>query len=281
MATAIYYRGTWSDENKPLLGPMDHAFWMASVVFDGARAFGGLAPDLDRHCARLVNSARNFGLEPTMTAPQIEALCREGIRRFPRTAELYVRPMFFARDGMVLFEPKSTDFALAVYDAPMPATPGFSVTLSPFRRPAADMAPTDAKASCLYPNSARAVRDATARGFDNAVMLDPDGNVAEFATSNLWIAKGGVAATPAINGTFLNGITRQRVIELLRSSGVTVEERKITFSDMLEADEVFSTGNFGKVQPVLRVEDRSLQAGPIARRARELYMSFASQAPVF
>ena len=77
------------------------------------------------------------------------------------------------------------------------------------------------------------------------------------------------------NGTFLNGITRQRVIRLLRTAGVEVHERTMTFQDVLDADEVFSTGNYGKVMPITRVEGRDLQPGPIYTRARSLYWSFA------
>ena len=98
----------------------------------------------------------------------------------------------------------------------MPGEQGFSACFSSFARSWSNMAPTDAKASCLYPNGQRAIRDAANRGFDNAIMLDGDGNIAEFATSNLWIAKNGVVSTPVDNGTFLNGITRRRVLALLR-----------------------------------------------------------------
>jgi branched-chain amino acid aminotransferase len=77
------------------------------------------------------------------------------------------------------------------------------------------------------------------------------------------------------NGTFLNGITRQRTIKLLRQAGITVHERTISRADVLDADEVFSTGNFGKVLPITKVEDRHLQPGPIFTRARELYWQFA------
>ena len=135
--------------------------------------------------------------------------------------------------------------------------------------------PTDAKASCLYPNAGRAIFEAKEKGFDNAIVLDANGNVAEYATSNLWIAKDGVAATPIANGTFLNGITRQRVVKLLREAGVPTEERTVTVQDVMDADEVFSTGNYAKVLPVTRVENRSLQPGPVYKRARELYWDYA------
>ena len=97
----------------------------------------------------------------------------------------------------------------------------------------------------------------------------------ELATANLWIAKDGAAHTPAANGTFLNGITRQRVAHLLRKAGIAVHERTITWQEVLDADEVFSTGNFAKVLPINRVEDRNLQPGPVYQRARELYWEWS------
>jgi branched-chain amino acid aminotransferase len=270
-----YVDGTWHEETPRVLGPDHHAMWLASVVFDGARSLARKAPDLDLHCARVIRSARYLGLAPELTGPEIEKLAWDGINQFPADAELYLCPMFYAESGFVVPDPESTKFVFAIHDAPLPAADGFSACLSSFRRPGRDMAPTDAKASCLYPNVARCVREAKEKGFDTAVVLDPIGNVAEFAYTNLFIAKDGAVHTPAINGTFLNGITRQRVIQLLRDDGVEVVERAIEFADVLDADEVFASGNFAKVHPCTRVEDRHLQAGPMYLRARELYFGFA------
>jgi branched-chain amino acid aminotransferase len=130
-------------------------------------------------------------------------------------------------------------------------------------------------APCLYPHNSRALLEAQARGFDNCLMLDMLGNVAEFGNSNVFMAKDGVVYTPAPNGTFLNGITRQRVIELLRGDGVTVIETILRYQDFQSADEIFSSGNFAKVAPVFRIDDRSLQPGPFYRPARKLYWDFA------
>jgi branched-chain amino acid aminotransferase len=269
-----WYEGKWHEGNPMLMGPMTHAPWLGSCVFDGARAFEGVAPDLDQHCQRIVNSAETFGLK-SRPAGEIEELIREGIARFPKGAELYLRPMFWAADGFVDIDPESTQFSVSVYDAPLPKPKGFSVTLSPFRRPSYEFAPTDAKAACHYPNSARGLRECKARGFDNAVMLDALGNVSELTTANIWMVKDGAAHTPAPNGTFLNGITRQRIVKLLRSTGVTVFERAIPWREFLEADEVFSTGNYSKVSPITRIESRNLQPGPVAAKARELYWAYA------
>ena len=122
---------------------------------------------------------------------------------------------------------------------------------------------------------ARALLEAQSHGFANCVVCDMLGNVAELATANIFMAKDGVVFTPLPNGTFLNGITRQRVISLLRADGVTVIETTLRYRDFETADEIFSTGNYSKVMPVVRIDDRSLQPGPLYRHARELYWDFA------
>ena len=280
MSNWVFYDGSWRDGHAPILSAMDHAFWMASTVFDGARAFDRMAPDLDLHCHRVLNSARGLLLEPDRSSEEIAELALDGVRRFAPDRAVYIRPMFFATNGFVVPEADSTRFALAIHELPMPQDIGLSVCFSSFRRPSRDAAPTDTKSSCLYPNMQRALAEAGKRGFQNCITFDPSGNVAELATANLWIAKDGVAMTPVCNGTFLNGITRQRILKLFGEDGIPVVEATLTRRDIEEADEVFTTGNYGKVLPITRVEDRNLQAGPIYRKARELYWDFAAQAKI-
>ena len=133
----------------------------------------------------------------------------------------------------------------------------------------------DAKAGCLYPNNARALFEAQSRGFDNCLMRDALGNIAELGTANIFMAKDGVVHTPVANRTFLDGITRQRIITLLRDASVTVMEKTLTYADFETADEIFSSGNFSKVSPVTRIDDRVLSPGPFYRKARQLYWDFA------
>lgn len=273
-AEIVWFNGKWG-AGEPLIGPTDHAFWMASTIFDGARAMRGHLPDLKLHCERGIRSAITLGMEPKVGVAEMESLIREGLAQLPRETDYYLKLLFFCPGGFLQPDPATTAFALHLFEAPLPEDTGFSATFSEFRRPAASMAPTDAKACCLYPNSQRAMRDAIARGFEGAIMLDPDGCVAEFAIANLWIVRDGIALTPTPNGTFLNGITRQRLIRLLRDDGVTVREVRMLPKDVLEADEVFSTGNWGKVLHCSRIEDRVLPHGPVERRARELYLDFA------
>lgn len=269
--------GIWHEGNPPMLGPMSHAWWMASSVFDGARAFDGLAPDLNRHCARLIASARAFHMTPPMDAPAMEALCWEGIEKFPAGEELYVRPMMYFEDGFVAPDLESSQFILSVFEAPLPPWRGQTAMVSSYRRPTPEAAPTNAKASCLYPNVGRALSEAREKGFGTAVVLDALGNVAEFATNNLFMVKDDIIRTPVPNGAFLAGLTRRRVIELLSDDGRTIEETTLKLDDLFAADEIFLTGNFSKVLPVTRLGDTDYQIGPVATRARELYFDFANR----
>jgi branched-chain amino acid aminotransferase len=276
--TWTFFDGDWHSGNVPIIGPRTHAFWQGSSVFDGARAFDGLTPDIDRHAARVNQSARALGLEPTMAPDDTVALIRDGLKKFESKEAIYIRPMYWAEAGGYMGvppDPSSTRFLLSLYVAPMQPPTGFSITVSPFRRPTIETMPTNAKAGCLYPNNARACTEARARGFDNALVLDMLGNVAETATSNIFMVKDGVAMTPVPNHSFLNGITRQRTIKLLRDAGQPVEERALTVADFLGADEIFSTGNYSKIVPVTRIEGRDLQPGPAGMKARKLYWDWA------
>lgn len=276
--TWTFFEGKWLQGNPPLMGPRSHAFWLASTVFDGGRVFEGVAPDLDLHCQRLVRSASAIGLKAGIAPEEIVALAHEGVKKFTPGTALYVKPMVWGEGegpSTILPDPDDSRFALCLFEAPMPEPRPASLTLSPFRRPTIETMPTDAKAGCLYPNNARALGEAKSRGFDNCLVRDMLGNIAETATANIFMAKDGVVFTPAPNRSFLNGITRQRVINLMRQEGVEVVEKSLTYDDFEGADEVFSSGNYSKVMPVTGVDEKEFQPGPMYRKARELYWAFA------
>jgi branched-chain amino acid aminotransferase len=276
--TWTFFDGDWHEGNVPILGPRSHAMWLGSSVFDGARAFEGVTPDLDRHFERVNASAATLGLQPDVDVGTMVGLTQDGIRRFAPGTALYIRPMYWAEEGGYMSvppDPSSTRFLLTLYETPMPPPAGFSLTVSPYRRPSLECMPTNAKAGCLYPNNGRAILEAKSRGFDNALVRDMLGNVAETGTSNIFMVRDGVVLTPMPNGSFLNGITRQRVIGLLRDTGTEVRETVLSVADFLDADEIFATGNYSKVTPVTRIEERELQPGPIHDRARRLYWDWA------
>lgn len=276
--TWTYVDGDWHEGNVGVVGPRSHVMWLGSSVFDGARWFEGVAPDLDRHCARVNASARALGLKPSVEADEMVALTWEGLKKFDGNTAVYIRPMYWAEHGGYMgvpADPESTRFCLCLYEAPMIGSNGFSITVSPFRRPTMETMPTNAKAGCLYPNNGRAILEAKARGFDNALVLDMLGNVAETGSSNIFMVRDGEVFTPAPNGTFLSGITRARIIDLLRQTGRKVTETTLSVKDFKEADEIFSTGNHSKVVPIIRIEERDLQPGPVAKVSRDAYWEWA------
>ena len=276
--TWTYWRGEWHEGDTRILGATSHGTWLGSLVFDGARLFEGVTPDLDKHSARVNASARALGLEPFLSGEEIAGLSRDGLRKFEPGTDVYIKPMYWAEEGDVGVlppKPESTDFALSLEAMPMAPMGGFSATVSPFRRPTMQVMPVNAKAACLYANNSRIVREAQLRGFQNALVCDANGNVAELATSNVFMVRGGEVFTPAPNGTFLNGITRQRVINLLRDAGIRVHETNLTVDDFHAAEEIFSSGNISKVVPVVGFEGRDLGIGEITQKARALYWDWA------
>lgn len=273
-----WFQGAWHQGDVPIMRAADHGAWLGTTVFDGARWVDGMAPDLDRHCARVNASARALMIDPTVEVDEMLGIIRDGLRG--ATNPVYIRPMYWALDGGdlgILPKAGSTGFCICLEDIPMPA-PDATTTLTTtrFRRPTLDCAVVNAKAGCLYPNNARMLAEARSRGFGNALVCDSHGNVAETATANVFMVRDGEVFTPIANGTFLAGITRARHIANLRADGVTVHEAVLTVEDFRAADEVFLTGNLSKITPVSAFDDVRYPIGPVATRARQLYWDWAA-----
>ena len=273
-----WYEGKWHEGNAPIIGAADHVAWLGTQVFDGARQFEDVRPDLHLNCDRIVASAQTMGLVPNITSEEIFALCEEGCAMFAKGTPVYIRPMMWAKEGtpgIIDPDPDSTGFAICLEEYPIPDIGNFALGVSEFRRPRQDMALTTAKAGSLYANNGRIMADARRRGFNNALSLDIDGLVAETASTNIFTIRDGEIFTPVPNGTFLNGLNRQRIIKLLRADGYVVHETSMTLDDFDKADEMFCTGNIAKIMPVDRYQDRRMTEYPIALKARELYWDFA------
>lgn len=271
-----YIDGDWHDEAMPLMAANTNAAWLGNTVFDGARKFEGVTPDLDRHCRRVIRSAEIMGMLPNMDGETVEGLVRDGLKRIDGDDAIYIRPMFWIEDGLGPIVPESTRFCIVLQRMAMPEKgTGFSACLSTYRKPSPETAPTSAKATCLYPQATIAWGDARKRGFDNAVMLDINGAVAEFTMQNLFLVKDGVISTPQTNGMLLNGITRQRAINLLEQLGHKVIERRIMPDELLSADEIISTGNHARIFPCVKYEDNEMGMGPIYQKLRDAYWHFS------
>ncbi|MBL3551070.1 branched-chain amino acid aminotransferase [Rhodovulum sulfidophilum] len=277
-----YYNGTWHRGDIPVMCAADHGAWLGTTVFDGARYFEGIAPDLQAHCERINRSAEALMITPTTDGADMAEIVREGLKTYPADAAVYIRPMYWALEGDSLGvapKPGATGFAICLEEIPM-AAPGSATTMTTtrFRRPTLDCAVVNAKAGCLYPNNARMLAEARAKGFGNALVADALGNVAETATANVFIVKDGEFFTPIANGTFLAGLTRKRHISNLTAAGYKVHEAVLSFEDVRQADEVFLSGNMMKVTPVKAFDDVQYQAGPLTAKVREIYWDWAHSA---
>ena len=275
-----YFEGRWHDGDVPVMRAADHGMWLGSSVFDGARWFEGRVPDLAAHCERVNRSAEALMITPTVSPIDMVQIVEEGLKSYGPNDAVYIRPMYWALEGGplgVLPKMGATGFAICLEQIPMaPQDTTTTLTTTQFRRPVLEDAVCNAKAGCLYPNNARMLAEATRKGFGNALVADAMGNVAETATSNVFMVRDGEVFTPIPNGTFLAGITRARHIANLRADGVTVHETVLTVEDARQADEVFLSGNMQKVTPVSAFDDTSYEVGPVTRRTRDLYWDWAA-----
>jgi branched-chain amino acid aminotransferase len=279
-----YFEGTWHDADLPIMRAAAHGSWVGTTVFDGARFVNGHAPDLDAHCARTNHSANALMITPTVAPADMVQIVREGLKGYGPNEAVYIRPMYWALNGnetVVMPEPDATGFAICLETIPM-APPCASTTLArtQFRRPVLEDNVVNAKAGCLYPNNARMLAEVRSKGFGNALVADAMGNVAESATSNVFMVKDGEVFTPIPNGTFLAGITRARHIANMKADGIKVHETVLGFNDFHGADEVFLSGNATKVTPVSAFEDTKYEIGPITKRTRDMYWDWAATQPL-
>lgn len=275
-----YFEKNWHKGNIPIMNAADHGSWLGSTVFDGARYFNGVAPDLLAHCERLNQSAKAMGLVPTYSEKEIYDVILEGLTYYTKQSAVYIRPMYWGiGNGYSAIVPDGANigFCICLEEIPMASDANTTtLTRTSFHRPILTDNLCNAKAGCLYPNNARMLQEASTKGFNNALVADAVGNVAETATSNVFLVKDGEIFTPIPNGTFLAGITRSRHIQNLKSDGYQVNECVLKFEDFSRADEVFLTGNMTKITPVSLFDDIKYEIGPVTKRARSLYFDWAN-----
>ena len=274
-----YFNGTWHKGNVAIINAADHGAWLGSNVFDGARYFNGVAPDLLAHCQRVNRSAEALMMIPNIEPKKMVEIIWDGLNYYEADAAVYIRPMYWAIDGdltAIVPNRETIGFSICLEQIPLaPANASARLTKTKFRRPVLEDAVVNAKAGCLYPNNARMLVEARSKGFNNALVTDAMGNVAETATANIFMVKNGEVFTPIANGTFLAGITRSRHILNLSGAGIKVYEAVLTYTDFESADEVFMSGNMNKVTAVTAFDDCQYQVGPVTKKARELYWEWA------
>ncbi|MEW2524988.1 branched-chain amino acid transaminase [Streptomyces sp. NPDC047071] len=253
---------------------LSHGLHYGGSVFEGERVYDGRVFALHDHSARLVASARHLGYELPWTAHEIDAVTREVVAAAGLT-DGYVRPVAWRGADTLRLVARDNRVHLAVAAWPWPriftdGPRGIRLGTSRWRRPAPDTAPIRAKAAALYAVGALAGQEAEATGFDDALLLDHRGRLAESTGANLFLVRGGQLHTPPPE-CVLDGITRRTVIGLAHGLGLPVVERHLDPAELDRAEEVFLTGTAYEVQPVTGIDDRTFPLGEVGRALTEAY----------
>ena len=266
----------WRDARAHVL---THALHYASSVFEGERCYGGRIFRVRQHGERLLRSASIMGFDLPYSSETLEA-ARYEVLRANGVVDGYVRPVAWRGSEMmgVSAQHNSIHVAIAAWEWPSYFSEearmrGIRLTMSDWRRPAPDTAPVHAKAAGLYMICTLAKHAAEKAGFDDALMYDYRGYLAEATGANLFLVIDDALHTPTPD-CFLDGITRRAVIDLASRRGIEVVERHLTDDDLGRATEVFITGTAAEVTPVGQVDGRHFQPG---RMCRTLMQDFAAE----
>ena len=278
----IWYDGELIPWRDSQLHVLSHGLHYGSCVFEGERVYGGEVFKLREHTQRLIESATALGIELPYSLDELERATRETVAA-QGFADAYVRPVAWRGSEMMGVSAQDTKIHVAIavwewpsYFSPEARTRGIKLKTSQWRRPAPDTVPVHAKASGLYMICTLSKHAAEAEGFDDALMLDWRGQVAETTGANVFLVREGKIHTP-LPDCFLDGITRQTVIELAKKRDIEVVERAIMPEELTSADEVFVTGTAAEVTPVGRIDEYHMQVGSISRTLLEDYEKLVRQ----
>lgn len=272
----IWYNGKlvpWRDAQVHVL---NHGLHYASCVFEGERVYNGKVFKLREHSERLIESGRILGFDVPFTVEELDAATMEAVKANNIT-DGYVRPVAWRGSEMMAVSAQSTTINVAIacwpwpsYFSPEARLAGIRLKVSPWKRPAPDTAPTQSKAAGLYMICTLSKHDAEAEGFDDALMLDYRGQIAEATGANIFLVMDGKLHTPTPD-CFLDGITRRTVIDLAKRRGYEVIERAIMPEELANAQEVFLTGTAAEVTPVRQIGDYTFTPADVCKTLIEDY----------
>jgi branched-chain amino acid aminotransferase len=272
----IWFNGEmvpWRDAKVHVL---NHGLHYASCVFEGLRVYGGRIFKLREHTERLFASARGLGFEIPYSYDDIEAATRAVVAE-QKIVDGYIRPVAWRGSEMMAVSARKNRVHVAIATWAWPAyfsaearLRGLRLAIAKWKRPAPDTAPTQSKAAGLYMICTLSKHAAEDAGYDDALMLDYRGLVAESTGSNIFLVQNGELHTP-IPDCFLDGITRQTVIGLAKARGITVVERQIAPEEFAKTQEVFLAGTAIEVTAVGEIGPYKFTVGPVTRQLVEDY----------
>ncbi len=282
MQGQIWYNGEFVDWSDAKVHVLTHGLHYGSCVFEGERAYGGAIFKSREHTERLHHSASVLDFEIPYSVDEIEKAKRD-VLSVNGFTDAYVRPVAWRGSEMMGVSAQKTKIHLAIaawewpaYFSPEARLKGIRMTVSDWKRPAPDTAPTDSKAAGLYMICTLSKHAAEAKGYSDALMLDYRGQIAEATGANIFLVQDGVLHTP-LPDCFLDGITRRTVIALAKDCGYQVVERPIMPKELARTQEVFITGTAVEVTPVAEIDDHRFTPGEITKRLMEAYDALVQQ----
>jgi len=267
----IWYDGTMVPWREAKLHVLSHALHYASCVFEGERVYDGRIFKLTEHSRRLFDSAEVMGFEIPFDLATIDQASRQVVAA-NGIGDGYVRPIAWRGAEMMGVSAQRCRIHVAIaawawpaYFTPEARLKGIRMTRAPYTRPSPETAPAKSKAAGLYMICTLSKHEAEAKGYDDALMLDYRGYLAEGTGANLFLVIDDKLHTPTPD-CFLDGITRRTVVELARARGIEVIERHIQPEELNRAREVFLTGTAVEVTPVREIDEHRFEVGAITRQ---------------
>ena len=255
----IWLNGKFVEWRHANVHVLNHGLHYASCVFEGLRIYNGKIFKLDEHTERLFKSAKILDLDIPYNYQEVVDISKEIILK-QNISDGYLRPVVWRGSEMMAISAKngSTNLAIAAWEWPSYFSPkklleGIKLHVSKWLRPSPESAPTDSKAAGLYMICSLSKHEAEKLGFDDALMLDYRGYVAEATGANIFFVKENELFTPLAD-CFLNGITRQTVIEIAQENNIKVHERHFELDFLKTCDEVFLTGTAVEITPVSSIK---------------------------
>ena len=273
----IWYNGEFVEWQNATTHVLNHGLHYGSCVFEGLRVYGEKIYKLEKHTDRLFFSAQRMGIDVPYSKDEINRAHEETIKKM-NIKYGYVRPVIWRGSEMMAISAQKNkiNVAVATWEWPSYFTKedrlkGISLQTAVWKRPPPDCIPTDTKAAGLYMICTLSKHEAEKNGYTDALMLDYKGRVSESTGSNIFLVINGEIHTP-IPDCFLNGITRQAVIEIAKNEGINVIERDIYPDEISKAEEIFLTGSAVEVTPVGKIDNQNFKVGNITTKISSLYM---------
>jgi len=283
--TYIWMDGKLVDWDDATIHVLSHGLHYGTGAFEGIRAYetdrGPAVFRLTEHIERLARSCKALGIPIEWSVDEIVTASKEVFSANDLVSG-YIRPLVFYGTGSMGLNPAGAavhtmiaTWEWGAYLGEDGVTNGIRVKVSSWRRIGHDSLMPNAKLTGGYVNSVQAKQEALRGGYDEAIMLNTDGFVAEGSGENLFLIRDGVVRTPSLSSGVLEGLTRDAVITMLRDDGYEVIEAEITRTDLYYADEMFMTGTAAEVTPIREVDDRPVgdgRPGPVTKRAQEMFI---------